>query len=135
MKTVAVIIPDRDSRAHREARSVLESELLFAEVSVECQGRNRCVGLAENRLSLLSPDRDIRAKVQRVSHLVHARADFHDTAAQAGDVIDGRLQCPVIGTIDVGIVLTHSNPGQLAHPRVHRERKLLLLDLRGIILA
>ena len=50
---------------------------------------------------------DVRAQVQRIAHQVLASADLDDAAAEAGDVIDGRLQGAVVGADDVGVALAH----------------------------
>ena len=97
VEAAGVVVPDRDAVAHREARGVLDRDLLLAEVAVERQRRDGRVGLAQDRLALPAADRDVRAEVQRVAHQVLALADLDDPTAQAGDVIDGRLEYPVVG--------------------------------------
>ena len=54
---------------------------------------------------------------------------------RAGDVIDGRLQRPVIGPDHVGVAATDADGGPLAHLRVHGVGQLTLLHLRGEIIA
>ena len=62
----------------REARGVLDRDLLLAEVAVEGQRRDGRVGLAEDRLALAAADRDVGAQVERVAHQVLALADLDD---------------------------------------------------------
>ena len=86
-----------------EPRGVLERHLLLAEIAVESQRRNGRLGLAQDGLALAAADGDARAEMQRVAHQVLALADFDGAAAQAGDIVDGRLERPVVGTDDVGL--------------------------------
>ena len=135
VEAAGVVVPDRDARAHGEARGVLDRDLLLAEVAVEGQRRDGPVGLAEDRLALPAADRDVRAEVERVAHQVLALADLDDPAAQARDIIDGRLEGPVVGPDDVRPRPAHRDRGPLAHLRVHRARKLPLVRLRGEVVG
>ena len=135
MEAPGVVVPDRDAAAHGEARGVLDRDLLLAEVAVEGQRRDGRVGLAQDRLALPAADRDVRAQVERVAHQVLALADLDDPAAQARDVIDGRLECPVVGPDQVGPGPAHRDRGPLAHLRVHGVRKLPLVGLRGEVVG
>src|SRR5262249_58776435 len=71
----------------------------------------------------------------RIAHQVLARADLDGPPAQRRDIIDGRLECPVVGPDQIGPGLAHGDPGTLAHLRVHSARELLLLPLRDQVVC
>ena len=135
MEAAGLVVPDGDAGTHREARRRLDRDLLLAEVAVQGQARNGGVGLAQDRLPLAAADRDVRAQVQRIVHQVLALADLDDSAAQARDVIDGRLKRPVVGPDQVGAGPAHRDRGTLAHLRMHRGRQLPLVALRGEVVG
>ncbi len=73
--------------------------------------------------------------MKRVAHQVLALAHFHNAAPQPSDIVNSRLQRPVVSPSDVGAIPAYSDLRQFAHRRVHRVRKLLLVGLRRQVVA
>jgi len=133
MESSRAAVPDRDAVAHGEAVRVGHRDLLLAEVAVQSQERYGTVGLSQDRFAFAAPDSNIRSQVQRIIHQVFARPDRNGSASESGDIIDRRLQRPVVTTYQLGILSANRYERQFLHRRVHCLGQLLLIRLgRGI---
>ena len=47
--------------------------------------------------------------MKRIPHLVASSLDANNAAAEAGNVVDGRLECAMIRSDDVGIGVPHGD--------------------------
>ena len=68
--------------------------------------------------------------MQRIMHEEFAFADFDDSAAQTGDVIDRALEGAIVGADDVRVAQTSRNDGAVFHFGMHRARELLFIRAR-----
>src|SRR5207248_242871 len=81
--------------AQLEAGRVGERDLLIVPVGVSSQPRTHRGGLEQYRVGAASPQAHPRAQEDGVAQQIGPRQDLDAAAAEAGDVIDGRLEDPV----------------------------------------
>ncbi len=93
--------------ADLETGRIGDGDLALVAVAIGRQERLKAVTGGEDRLARDADHVDVLAERECIAHQVAARPNPHDAAAQAGDIIDGRLQHSVVSAAEVPLVNPH----------------------------
>jgi hypothetical protein len=101
MKSARTTVPHGNPVSYLEPRNIAQGDLLLSKITIESKIRFYPGPLPKNGFPGNANDRHIRSEMKGIIHLINPRADPNNTSAQAGYVLNSRLEHSIVLTNEI----------------------------------